>query len=305
MATTTTLTMSELIDESLAYLYRVQERPRPAPLNADIDASVTTLSVSQSEDQIHVTTVLEYGAELMLVTDVTRSTPDVFTVSRGYADTTAAAHTAASGEGLINPLFPRREIDRKIREFFKGPANVWLPKMESVENATTADTAHFIELPADCVRVLEVRHYSTTTGKIVHIGNWEMHENLPTADFTTGKALSVSASIYSTDDLYITYQVPHEWTGSGDEADTITLTFGVEDIPTLYAAATMITGRELTRLELDHIEEWNATEAIRQGTPVRYIQQLWQQFYRRIDEARRLQYVPKHRPYRKMPRSLR
>ena len=306
MATTTTLTLSDLIDEALAYLYRAQERPRPCPLHADINDTAVTLQVASSEAQIHVTSILEFGSELMLVTDVNRATsPDTFTVSRGYADTTPAAHTAASKEGVINPLFPRREIDRKIREFFKTSANTWLPKLETVQDATSADTAHFIDLPADCIRVLEVRHYSTVTGRIVHIGNWEMHENLPVVDFATGKALSVSAAIRSDDDLYITYMVPHEWVGSGTEADTITITFGVEDIPVLYAAATMITGRELTRLELDHIEEWNMTEAIRQGIPIRYIQQMWQQYYRRIDEARRLQYVPKHRPYRKMPKALR
>ena len=306
MATSTTLTLSSLIDEALAYLYRAQERPRPCPLNSDINSSATTLQVADGEAQIHITTVLEFDSELMLVTDVDRSTsPDTFTVSRGYADTTPAAHTSASGTGHINPLFPRREIDRKIREFFLGPANTWLPKLETTKAAPSSDAAHFISMPADCIEVLEVRHYSTVTGKIVHIGNWKLEENLTTADFATGKALSVSAAIRSDDDLMITYKVPHEWSGSGDEDDTITLTFGMGDIPVLYAAATMITGRELTRLELDHIEEWNQAEAVRQGVPVRYIQQLWQQFYRRIDEARRLQYVPKHRPYRKMPRSLR
>ena len=306
MATTETLTLSDLIDEALAYLYRAQERPRPCPLNADISSSATTLQVADAEEMIHITSILEFGSELVLVTDVDRTTaPDTFTVSRGYADTTAAAHTSASGEGVVNPLFPRREVDRKIREFFKGPANTYIPKLETTKTATASDSVHYVQVPADCVRVLEVRHYSTGTGKIVHIGNWEMHENLPTADFPNGKALAVSAVIFPEDDLYVTYQVPHEWSGSGDEDDTVTLSFGLSDVPTLYAAATMITGRELTRLELDHIEEWNAAEAVRSGTPVRYIQQLWQQYYRRIDEARRLQYVPKHRPYRKMPRSLR
>ena len=307
MATTETLILSDLIDEALAYLYRAQERPRPATLHANMAADATTLQVTAAtETQVHITTLLECESELMLVTGVDRTTtPDTFTVSRGYADTTAVAHTAATAPVLINPLFPRREIDRKLREFFATTANTWLPKMESVKSSTTSDTAKWIAMPADCVRVLEVRHWSTNTGKIVHVGNWEMHENLPTADFATGKALAVSAAIFSADELIITYIVPHEWVGTGTEADEITLTFGTRDIPILYAAATTITGRELTRLELDHIEEWNATQAIAQGVPVRYIQQLWNQFYRRIDEAKRLQYVPKHRPYRKMPRSLR
>lgn len=315
MATTVTLTVGDLVDRSLEYLYRAQERPRQTKIiTTALTTGSTTMQVAAAdEDLIFGTTLLEMGDELVLVTGTSGSAPKTLTIARGYAGTTPAAH-AVGDTVLISPSFPRAQLRRRIVDFFTGPANTWLPRLEGATFSTAADGELYLELPTNVVQVLEVRYLSAAAGRLVHIGNWEMHENLPTSVSSTTKMLTVSAAVGSADDLICTYHLPWGFTdvsvGGGAETtdpaeeDTIAFPFGADDLPVLYAAATTITGRELTRLELDNIEEWNATEAIRQGIPVRYIQQLWQQFYRRVDEARRLQHRPKNRPYRKMSRGL-
>lgn len=308
MATTVTLTVSDLIEETLNFLYRVQERPREAPLAATITSGATAISVdSEYGKLIHNTSLIEIDSEVMLVT---RSEGDgLLTVSRGYAGTTAAAHTAAD-KIRINPQHLRSEITRHLIRFFTGPANLWLPRYETETLSPATNAVHYVSLPADCVSVVEVRFYSASSGRIVHLGNWEMHENLPIAGYPTGKILQLTTAASSDDDIVVTYHMPHTFTltdgtteiaaSAVTETSKIVVPFGVEGLPTVYAAAVLLTGRELARLEADHIEEWNQDEAIRQGIPLRFIQSLWTQFYRGIDEARRLQYKPRHRPYRKM-----
>lgn len=308
MSTLVTLETDALIEEALAFMYRVQERPRQIALTAAItDADATTFTVASGDSStLPATTVVEIDSELMLVTGESSGT---ITVSRGYADTTAATHPITSPV-LVSPQFSRREILRRIVQFFTGPANLFLPRYETATLSPASDAVSYVALPSDVVRVTEVRYYSPSAGRIVHIGNWEMHEDLPIDDFPSGKVLMLSTSVSNADEVLVTYTVPHYFLDASDdqiavsavdETSKIQVTFGVETLPALYAAACLITGREIARLEVDTIEEWNQEEAIRSGVPVRYINQLWQQFYRGVDEARRVQYRPRHRPYRKMP----
>jgi hypothetical protein len=113
----------------------------------------------------------------------------------------------------------------------------------------------------------------------------------------------LSAAIYDADELIVTYQAPYTFTGTG-EAATVDVPLGSEDLAPLWAAAYGLSRREVSRSELDKIEEWNQDQAYRQGVNLRLVQQTWGEFYRRLDEARKIQYVPRHRPYRKMARTL-
>ena len=58
----------------------------------------------------------------------------------------------------------------------------------------------------------------------------------------------------------------------------------------------------MSRLDLDTLGEWNQDAAIRGGQNLRLMRELWGEYYRRLDEARSIYSVPKHRPYRKMPK---
>jgi hypothetical protein len=86
------------------------------------------------------------------------------------------------------------------------------------------------------------------------------------------------------------------------ESATVTLPEGAEDLPALYASAWAVSSREISRGEIDRAEEWNRSEPQRGGVSLSLSKMLWQNFYRSLDEVRRLSPLPVNRPYVKMSR---
>lgn len=305
MATTTTMTLGDLIEDTLSILYRNSERPFQVTVGSDALASDSdvSLTISSGESSVSATDLLENGQELMLVTAKSSDATPVFTVSRGYTSTTKA--NAATGDTLlVNPTFSRRDISEYIQRSFKSMLNTHLPYITS-DTLTRVASKQYISMPATTVRVFSVRHVVTSTGRIVDVGGWQFEEDLPTSFVSTGKALRVPSTIDDDDDLIITYQTPYSWSDTTPtESSTIGIPLGAEDIPALWAAAYAVTRREVQRGDLEKIEEWNQDQAMRQGVNLRWARELWGEVYRRIDDAKRLQNVPKYRPFRKIPNVL-
>jgi hypothetical protein len=63
-------------------------------------------------------------------------------------------------------------------------------------------------------------------------------------------------------------------------------------------------GREISRQQLDRAEEWARTEPLRGNGGGALVRAKWQDFYRVLDEARRVVQaeVPKTRPLIKRPK---
>ena len=303
MTTTTTLTMSDLVDETLDQLYYEIEKPRPLLLADAIDASTTTLTVVANAEITAVTDLFEVGDELMLITGRTDDANPTFTVMRGYSNTTAAAHDAGAVV-LVNPYWPRSNVQRALRRFFTGVAPTFLTLMRA-EMMNTDELAgvgqQLIPLDEDVIRVLEVRYQSPTSGRIVDVPGWRHEDNLPLAVSSTGKGLRVPSTVSPSDDLLVTMSVRYQWQGTG-EAATIDVPSGTEDVPALWAAATLVSGREVSRVELDRLTEQSSDQAARAGYTVGLVRLLWQQVYRRLDEARRTISVPRPLVYRRFQR---
>jgi hypothetical protein len=301
MSVTETLTVSSMIEDTLEKLYRTGERPRIITMGSTnlVDNAAVSFTVkSGDEDLLNVTDVVEFADELILVTGKSTAEPPVFTASRGYANTTAVGHSVGA-VGQKNPQWGRKQVRRALERYFDRAGNLWLPNIVSAVKNSTIDK-YFVEMPADTMRVLEVSYMHPTSGRIVFIDNWTFHPRVPTAKVTSGKALRTPAIVDESDDLLVTYQTAYSFTGSGNEADTIVVPVGSQDLPCQYAAAYLLAGRELSRTEVDHVEEWNQEQAARSGLNIRLMREMWGQFYRSIDEARRLIDVPRHRPFRKM-----
>lgn len=301
MSVTETLTVSGLIEDTLEKLYRTGERPRVITMGTTNLADSSTVSFivnSGDEDLLSVTDVVEFGDELVLITAKSSASTPVFTASRGYANTVAGSH-AIGTVGVKNPQWGRKQVRRALERYFDRAGNLWLPNIVSDVLNTTTDK-YFVEMPTDTMRVLEVSYMHPTSGRIVYIDNWSFHPRIPTAKITSGKAIRTPAVIDESDDLLVTYQTAYSFTGTGTEDDTIAVPVGSQDLPCQYGAAYLLAGRELSRTEVDHVEEWNQEQAARSGTNIRLMREMWGQFYRSIDEARRLIDVPRHRPFRKM-----
>ena len=301
--TTTTLTLAQLIDETLDQLYYEIEKPRPLLLGAAIDASQTTLTVASNAEVATITDLLEAGSELMLITAKTDDANPTFTVLRGYSRTDAVAH-AKNDVVLVNPYWTRSAVTRALQRFFTGAAPVWLPliraeMMNTVEYAGVGQ--QLIPLDSDVIRVLEVRYQSPTSGRVVNLPGWRFEDNLPSAVVSSGMGLRVPSTVSPSDDLLVSMSVRYAWSGSGEDA-TVDVPAGCEDIPALYAAAVLASGREVSRLELDRLTEQSSEQAARTGSNVGLIRLKWQEVYRRLDEARRTISVPRPLVYRRFQR---
>ncbi len=303
MATTTTISQSSLIEDTLEMLYRSSERPFQVTVgsNALDTASDTQLTVSDAT-RVQSTDVLELGNELCLITAKSSDSTPILTVARGYAGTTASSGHTTGTTALINPPWPRNAIAGYLDRCFKSAMNAFIPNLTSQSMSRVTDR-QYILMPSDTMRVYSVRHIIGQTGRIIDVNGWQFEEDMPTTEISTGKALRLPTSVENEDSVVVVYQTPYSFS-SADETGTVNIPLGAEDIPSLWAAAYATTRREVNRMDVDKIEEWNQEAAMRQGVNLRWARELWGEVYRRIDEAKSLQYVPKYRPYRKMPHLL-
>jgi hypothetical protein len=305
VATNVTVSLGTLIDETLSRLYRHSERPLQVTMSgAPSDAADTTLTLTTGDaSKISITDVIEINQEAMLVTAV-NTTTDVLTVARGYAGTTAVGTHAGTDPVLVQPGHLRADLSRFVQRCVSGPMNIYLPYITSATMYRTSGK-QYIEMHADTQRVLSVRHMIGSTGRIIDVGGWQFEEDLPTGLVTSGKAVRVPSTVENDDALIVVSVQPYAWTAVPPaESSTLSVPLATEDLPSLWAAAYAITGHEITRLDLDQIEEWNQDAAVRQGFNVRLMRELWGEFYRRIDEARRVQNVPRNRTFRKMAKVI-
>ena len=123
---------------------------------------------------------------------------------------------------------------------------------------------------------------------------WRVEDDLPADVAYTGKALVVP-TLYRAHDLIVTYQTNYDWSGSGETA-TIKITVGGENLPVLYAVAKLQTGREVTRQELNEIEEWPGQQN-RQRERTRLLQTLWGRYFQRLEEVVSTRNFPRARVY--------
>ena len=298
---TTQLTMSSLIEETLDELYRTSERPRQAVLAEALDISETGVDVAAfTADKLGATDIMEVDRELMLVTAVVSTTA---TVSRAYGGSTAATH-ANGAVGSVNPDYPRIQVDRAVRRCF-NQLNASLPKIvsEVYPAASAYGQSAMVPLDKATMKVLDVRvSFDTTTlEKVTKLnGQWRFEDWLPNEISNTGKALVIPSG-YRDKELIVTTQEAYSWTPTtGGEAATIDIPVGGDDLAPLYAAATLATGREMSRREFDQIEEFNQWESGRRNADVRLLQFYWGRFYQRLDEVKSTQNAPRHRPYVRM-----
>lgn len=290
---TVSKTLGELVDQTMFDLTQPGENGRIVVMGSTAltTTSATSMTLTDSTG-VAITDVLEFGSELVLVTAKSADAVPVLTVSRGYFGTTPAVH-ADGDAGTVNPTFPRQKVAEAIKRSFARLEAFGIPLVKSGTYNRVAGLS-YVSMPAETRDVYEV-WYHGTDGRFYEVEGWRFVDNIPTGKVATGKALNVSRLIADTDDLEVTYRAPYRWSthpSAPVEASTIDIPEGCEDLPSLYAAAWLASSREMSRAELDRAEEWNRTEQYERGSVGAMIRAKWQEFYRALDEARRLNPVP-------------
>lgn len=301
---TITVSLGTLVDRALLELQSPMEQGLLVVLNADnLSSTVDTTLTLTDGSGVNVNDMIQFGAELVLVTAKTTDAVPVFTVARGYYGTTAAI-AAVGTVGIVNPPWPRVRIAEAIRRSFVRLEALGLPLIKAAAYTRTTGLQQ-VAIPEEVRRVLQVRYVATDTGKIINVDRWQFEDRLPTATFATGKVLILPTYVRNTDQLQVTYQAPYRWStypANPVEASTVDLPEGADDLPALYASAWLVSRREISRSQIDRSEEWNASENQKGGVSSTLPRVLWQEFYRALDETRRLNPAPIHRPYVPMPR---
>lgn len=300
---TISVSLGTLVDRTLNEMSGPLEQGRRVVLSSDLNDTDTTMTLLDATG-VSVSDIIEFGSELVLVTAITDDATPTITISRGYYRSTAAAHTTGD-TGLVNPPFPRVRVAEAVRRSFARFEALGLPLVSTDSYNREADMLYAI-LPAETRTVLRVSYFSPDTGLWLNLDRWTFHDDVPTAKVSTGKLLRVPRYVQDDDDLEVTIRTPYRWSThptAPTEASTITMIEGTEDLPAAYAAAWLVGAREISRAQIESSQEWNQAEPMRGGVSMTLLRLKWQDFYRSLDEARRLvPSMPIHRPYRRTPR---
>ena len=261
-----------------------------------VDQTQFTLTAGTSAS---VNSLLEFGSELMLVTAKTGDVDPQYTVARGYYKTVKVAH-ASQEVGSTDPQWPRHRVAEAIRRAFPRMEAMGLPIVKTgiffpYEAINERGPRLVCELPKETRDVWSVR------AGLNEVRRWEFIDNLPSGAYTTGRVVALPrGDVRINDELWVTYRVPYRWSTHPDvpdESSTIIVPEGAEDVPAAYAAAWLVSAREVSRMELDRAQEYNNTEPVRGGVSAGLVRAKWMEFYRILDEARRLDPPMPRRPY--------
>ena len=123
-------------------------------LEGGINDSVTSLSYeaglfsSEEENLLGNGALIEIDQELMLVTAANTSTRTL-TVSRGYAGTTAAAHSDEANL-YINPTFPRKSVFDAVADNISR----LYPSLYNITTTNVTSNSTYAEVPATTVSIV-------------------------------------------------------------------------------------------------------------------------------------------------------
>ena len=293
-------TFGDLIDRTLLQVQAPVERGASVVLGVSLDTTTTSFTLSSTTTTLSPTDIVEFAGELMLVSSKTDAASPEYTVSRGYFQTTAQAHSLGA-VGQVNPQYTRKRVGEAIRRSFARLEALGLPLVKTkilspYESVGIDPNRMVLSMPEDTRTVLSVR-----TTALYELPRWEFLDNLPTGDYGTGKVVRLPGKgLTDEHEFYVVYQVPYRWSQHPTapvETDTILLPEGAEDLPCSYATAFLLSSREVSRTEIDRAEEWARNEPLRGGGSSAGVNRAWQEFYRALDEARRLSPPPRRRPY--------
>lgn len=283
----TTVSLGALIDQAVLELRAPDEIGKSVVLNGAIDASTTQIVL---QGAANVYDRIEFGSELVQVIAKSEDANPLYTVTRGYYGTTPQEHSSGA-VGYVNQTYTRGKIATAILQSFPRLEAFGVFPLKTVVLQPQPDPSpeskgrYVLEVPAEARRVWHVR-----VG-MEEVPNWELVENLPTAVYPTGKVVRLPAFGIQPDEFYVTYQTPYRWDShpaAPTEDSLVEMPEGTQDLPSSYAVAWMASSREVSRHDLDKVAEWTQGEPTRGGVSGALVRARWQEFYRKLDEARRL-----------------
>lgn len=247
----------------------------------DSDTSLTYedgLFSVEEENLLEAGALVEIDQELMLVTDANPSTR-VLTVSRGYAGTTAAAHSDKDNI-FLNPTFPRKSVfdavaDNIVRLY---------PSLYNVTTTNVTSTSTYAEVPASTVEIL-TSYVQNASGEQYTSAGIELLRDFPPS--TTNTAVQFyNTSNGKTVHLVIKRKFVRPTAETDDLATTCLISNEYEQIVMVGAVADIVGATDIDATTQEFITEKLAQENYPVGSGERLRNALLRLRSLLIDEAR-------------------
>ena len=263
-------TVADLVEQTKRHLYG----------GGRVAMNLLASSITTSDTSISTTLPFNVGAgsmvsienEIVLAYDVDNPAKTA-TVLRGQLGTTAGSHS--SGVVMeVNPRFPRAFIFDALKDEIRS----W-KKLYKVSTASYTLTAgqQILDLTSTyndaygIIDILFAPQFSGDTWKSAGrtiLAGAKLIRNADSDDISSGFGLHLPGGAPYAGEVRIVYSRPFvttTWTDATDVNSTVGLDASMEDIAPLGAAARLMTGRDIRRLDMSAQGEPDRTDGIQPG----------------------------------------
>lgn len=233
---------------------------------------------SEEENLLDGGALIEIDQELMLVTSSNTSTRTL-TVARGYAGTTAAAHSDNTTL-YINPTFPRKSVfdavaDNIVRLY---------PSLYNVTTTSVTSASTYVEVPASTVEVL-TSYVQNSSGELYTSAGIELLRDFPPSSTNTAVQFyntSTGKTVY----LVVKRKFVRPTAETDDLATDCLISDEYQQIVMIGAVADMVGATDIDATTQEFITERLAAENYPVGSGERLRNALLRLRSLLIDEAR-------------------
>jgi hypothetical protein len=233
---------------------------------------------SEEENLLDGGALIEIDQELMLVTSSNTSTRTL-TVARGYAGTTAAAHSD-NANVYINPTFPRKSVfdavaDNIVRLY---------PSLYNVTTTSVTSASTYVEVPASTVEVL-TSYVQNSSGELYTSAGIELLRDFPPSSTNTAVQFyntSTGKTVY----LVVKRKFVRPTAETDDLATDCLISDEYQQIVMIGAVADMVGATDIDATTQEFITERLAAENYPVGSGERLRNALLRLRSLLIDEAR-------------------
>lgn len=257
-------------------------RDQRALLASGIDADVTTFNVAHAPTFLSAQSRISCGLETMYVWSYNSST-GVVEVQRGVDGSTAAPHLAGDTT-FVNPRWSTYEIWLALVEEVISLPSAGLWCVSEIER-TWDSLIQGVDLVEDLVgdRVLAVMRQGAGDGRKnwSRLWDWDITQNAPTGDYSSGKALMAVSGVATGDILRIVYRSQPGVLADPDldPVAQTNLAYSAGDIPPIGAAIRLLVNQPVMRTNTNSSPtarnpgEVSAGDAIQSAAPLRNLKQ--------------------------------
>jgi hypothetical protein len=223
----------------------IEERNK---LATTVTSSDTSIVMSYDLNALRAGGVFEIGSELIYIWAADAATK-ILTVQRGYADTTAVAHTAGD-IAILNPRFPQQQMLDALNQDIDDLSSPLNGLYRVVSTSLTHNgVSRQIDLTGatTVIDLIDVRLRYLSTDYPVLRGT-RLSRNLPTSDFASGYSVTFD-ELSMAGTLTVRYKAPfvRATSTTTDVQTTCLIPQTMEDILEMGVMARMLSVREVKR----------------------------------------------------------